>query len=157
MEESTKPPVFKIGAEGVDVEAVVRDIEERVQDKINTGQYPDKDIARAERFNLGNLRDHEAFMSYYMSCLHQVACVDINEFEIREYRRGLLAPLLVSLKKVIWKLLVFYTYRLWSQQNQVNGLLVAAVDGADRKHMDRIKKLEARIEALEKLLAEQSG
>ena len=157
MSETTPQPLFEIGAEGIDVEAVVREIEQRVQEKIDLGQYPDPDVARAERFNLSNLHDHEAFMEYYMSCLRQAAHVDINEFEIRERRSGIFAPITVGLKKMIWKLLVFYTYRLWSQQNQVNGLLVAAVDGTDRKQVERIKKLEARIDSLEKALAERGG
>lgn len=155
-DDSTTEPLIQIGADGVDVDAVVAAIRQRVQDKIDQGIYPDPDIARAERHNLSQLRDHDAFMDYYMSCLRQAAYVDINEFEIRERRSGPLAPLLVRFKKMIWKLLVFYTYRLWSQQNQVNGLLVAAVDGADRKHAEKVRKLEARIEQLEKALAAKS-
>ena len=42
--------------------------------------------------------------------------------EIYERRARFTKPLVV-LKRAIWKLLKFYTYRLWSQQNQVNGLL----------------------------------
>jgi hypothetical protein len=58
--------------------------------------------------------------------------------------------MLVALKKVIWGLLKFYTYRLWSQQNQVNGLLVTAIEGLDEKYAAKIKQLEERVAKLEK-------
>jgi hypothetical protein len=147
-------PLFEIGADGVDVERIVREIQQEVDEKIARGIYPDPAIARAERHNLKHLQSQDAFMDYYMNCLRQAAYIDINDFEIRERRGGPLAPLLIALKKVIWKLLVFYTYRLWSQQIQVNGLLVAAVDGMDRKNIRRIQQLEQRVAELETQLAE---
>ena len=145
-------PIFEIGAEGIDTEQIVREIQDAVREKIEAGIYPDEAVARAERHNLRHLENQDEFMDYYMNCLRQAAYVDINAFEIRE-RRGAIAPLFIALKKTIWKLLVFYTYRLWSQQNQVNGLLVAAVDGMDRKQGRKIQQLEARIAELEKRLA----
>ena len=148
-------PLFEIGAEGIDTEQIVREIQATVQEKIEAGIYPDETVAKAERNNLQHLESQDAFMDYYMNCLRQAAYVDINEFEIRE-RRGAFAPVLIALKKTIWKLLVFYTYRLWSQQNQVNGLMVAAVDGMDRKQGRKIQQLEARIAKLEEQLADRS-
>lgn len=147
--------IFQIGAEGIDTEAIVREIEAAVEEKIEAGIYPDEAIARAERHNLQHLQSQEAFMDYYMNCLRQAAYVDINDFEIRE-RRGRFAPMFIKLKQGIWKLLVFYTYRLWSQQNQINGLLVTAVDGMDRKNLRRIQQLEDRVAELEGRLAERS-
>jgi len=111
--------------------------------------YADARIARAERTNLVNLRNEEQFLGFYLQCLRDAVFVDISDFEIRE-RRRYLAPLLIRLKKAIWGLLKFYTYRLWSQQNQVNGLLVTAIEGLDEKAEAKIKALEARIEQLEK-------
>jgi hypothetical protein len=46
--------------------------------------------------------------------------------------------------------LKFYTYRLWSQQNTVNGLVVTGVEALDEKYQDKLKRLEARIAELEK-------
>jgi hypothetical protein len=62
--------------------------------------------------------------------------------------------MLVGLKKILWKLLKFYTYRLWSQQNQVNGLLVTALEGLDEKYRNRLRDLERRLADLEKEKAE---
>jgi hypothetical protein len=140
--------LFEIGAPGIDTERVVREIRETVERKTREGLYSDARVARAERANLVNLRNQDDFLEFYMQCLSDAAFVDISDFEIRERRSGL-APLLKALKTVIWKLLKFYTYRLWSQQNQVNGLLVTAIESVDEKYRAKIQKLEGRIEALE--------
>ena len=140
--------MFEIGAAGIDAAAIVADIRATVADKMARGVYTDPRIARAERTNLINLRNEEHFLAFYLECLREAVFVDINDFEIHERRRTL-GGLLVGLKRLIWKLLKFYTYRLWSQQNQVNGLLLTAVEGVDEKHKNRIRDLEARIAALE--------
>lgn len=141
--------MFTIHAPGVDVQTVVKDIEETVARKMEEGVYDDARVARAERSNLSTLRNHDEFLEFYLKCLREAAFVDISDFEIRERRRGL-GPALVRLKKTIWSLLKFYTYRLWSQQNQVNGLLVTAVENLDQKYANKIRTLEQRIAELEK-------
>jgi hypothetical protein len=149
--------IFQIATPGVDAEALVREIRETVARKAAEGAYADARVARAERFNLVNLRDDEDFLGYYLRSLREAAAVDINDFEIRERRATALAPLLVRLKKAIWSLLKFYTYRLWSQQNSVNGLLVTGLETLDEKHTDQVRRLEARVADLERRLAEREG
>ena len=141
-------PIFQIGAEGVDVEHLMAEIQATVARKIKRGVYHDAHIAQAERTNLANLQDDETFLRYYLDCLRNAVFIDINDFEIRE-RRRLGAGMLVGLKKILWKLLKFYTYRLWSQQNQVNGMLVTALEGLDEKYRKRLRDLERRLAALE--------
>ncbi len=140
--------LFEIRAPGVDTEKIVAAIRETVARKMADGAYADARVARAERSNLARLHSENEFLEFYLRCLHDAVHVDINDFAIRERRRGL-GPLLVLLKKTIWSLLKFYTYRLWSQQNQVNGLLVTALEGLDRKYQSRIQELENRIKELE--------
>lgn len=140
-------PVFQVGAEGVDVEKIMAEIEASVTAKMNAGVYRDAWVSRAERTNLVNLKDDDGFVRFYLECLRNSVFIDINDFEIQERRRA--GALLVVLKKLIWKLLKFYTYRLWSQQNQVNGMLVTAVEGVDQKYRNRLKGIERRLAALE--------
>lgn len=142
---------FEIGADNVDVDQIMADIRETVAVKMQSGAYAGAQLARAERFNLMNLKKDENFFDFYMESLREAVFVDINDFEIRE-RRALFAPALVRLKKILWGLLKFYTYRLWSQQNQVNGLLLSATEEVDRKYRDKIKSLEARLAKLESRL-----
>ncbi len=139
--------IFEIGANGIDVEKIMADIEASVASKMEAGIYRDARIAKAERTNLALLKDDESFVRFYLECLRDGVLVDISDFEIRERRRA--GVLFVLLKKVIWKLLKFYTYRLWSQQNQVNAMLVTAVEGVDQKYGNRLQDVERRLKVLE--------
>lgn len=148
--------IFKIGADGVDTEAIVAEVQRRVERKREEGVYDDALIARAERNNLKNLKNDDQFLGFYLRCLRDAVFVDISDFEIREKRKRF-RKLLVKMKRSIWSLLKFYTYRLWSQQNQVNGLLVTAIEGVDEKQEEHIRKLEERIAKLEERLAENKS
>jgi hypothetical protein len=139
---------LEIGAPGADVERIVAEIRATVARKMEEGVYNDPRIARAERLNLSNLRSEEQFLKFYLDSLREAVFVDIADFEIVE-RRARFSSLLVLVKKTLWNLLKFYTYRLWSQQNQVNGLLLAAVEGVNSSSQEKIRKLEERIEKLE--------
>ena len=141
-------PIATIGAPDLDAARLVADIQATVDRKIADGVYSDARVARAEKTNLVHLRDSADFVTFYLACLRDAVFVDISDFEIREQRRFLAAPL-VLLKKIIWKLLKFYTYRLWSQQNQVNGLLITALQSMETQYAARIDPLEKRVAALE--------
>ena len=119
--------LFRIGADGVDTEAIVEEIRRTVERNRRNGVYADPRIARAERSNLLNLKNEENFLPFYLECLRDAVFVDINDFEIYERRRHF-GRALIRFKRTIWQLLKFYTYRLWSQQNQINGLLLTAVE-----------------------------
>lgn len=139
-------------ADGVDADAIVQALRERVAENRRKGLYDDPAVERAERYNLLNLQDDEAFMERYLACLRHVVSVDINDFTIFE-RRARFSRLLVAFKTVIWKLLRFYTYRLWSQQNEINGVLLAAIEIGENRARLRMEALEARIAALEAVAA----
>ena len=147
MSENAK--LIEIGAPGLDVDRLVAEIQATADRKMQEGVYSDARVARAEKTNLVHLRGSEGFLTFYLACLRDAVFVDISDFEIRE-RRSAFAPALVALKKVIWKLLKFYTYRLWSQQNQVNGLVITALQGIEEQTEGRIAKLEAKLGAAEK-------
>ncbi|HMP72021.1 MAG TPA: hypothetical protein PKE55_02050 [Kiritimatiellia bacterium] len=151
----TTPPTLTLHAPGIDAETVVREIHATVERKTAEGVYADARIARAERSNLANLRNNEDFLAYYLQSLRAAATVDINDFEIRE-RRARFAPLLIKFKRTLWNLLKFYTYRLWSQQNTINGLLVTGIEGLDESMTARIQKLEQRIADLEAQLKQEA-
>ena len=145
---SPENPAISIGADGIDAGAVVAQIQAEVARKRAAGAYDEARVARAERNHLLTLKDDASFMEQYLLCLRQIVAVDINDFEIIE-KRGRFAPALVRLKKAIWKLLKFYTFRLWSQQNQTNALLLAAVEIMETRHRREIAGLRERIAKLE--------
>lgn len=137
-----------IGADGVNVEEIINAVKAKVAERRAAGEYDDARVARAERHNLLNLQDDDEFLENYLSCLRQIVPVDINDFEIFE-RRSRFAKPLIKLKRAIWTLLRFYTYRLWSQQNQTNAVLLAAVEMLNNRCNSRIKGMEAKISELE--------
>lgn len=139
---------LEIGAPGIDAAGIVQEIRATVERKRAEGVYADPRVARAEKSNLTHLQNDDEFFDFYMSCLRQAFIVDINDFQIVE-RRARLGKLLVAFKTAIWKLLKFYTYRLWTQQNQINGLLLSALESSEQKHRARVKALEERIAHLE--------
>lgn len=141
-------PIVEINAPGIDVEQVVADIRAAVEEKRSKGLYSDATVARAERTNLAAFKDDDEFLSFYLECLRECVFVDINDFEIVE-RRPAMGRVFILLKRTLWKLLKFYTYRLWSQQNQVNGLLLAAIENTENRNRERIQALEKRVAELE--------
>jgi len=141
--------MLSIGAVDFDSGQIVEQIRKGVAANMEAGVYADLAIARAERVNLANLGGEEDFFAFYMDCLRDTCFVDINDFEIVE-RRARLGRLLVAMKKAIWKLLKFYTYRLWVQQNQINGLFLSTIQLTETRYRERIEQLEERIAALER-------
>ena len=144
-----------IGAEGVDARKVVEEILADVARKRATGAYEDPRIARAEHSNILLMKDGDDFLERYLDCLCELVQVDINDFDIRERRSGFASKPLLFLKKTIWKLLKFYTYRMWSQQNQTNELLLSALDVVASRQRQEIAALKARLDELEKRDAAQ--
>lgn len=150
---TTPPPRLQdtpvsIGADIPGVDELVRRIREKVAEGRREGRYDEDLVTRAERHNLFTMRDRPDFVQRYLACIRQAAVVDINDFVIVERRKRFGRPL-VFVKRSIWKLLRFYTYRLWSQQNQVNGVLLAALEIIEDRHRERIEALEARVRELE--------
>jgi len=140
---------ISVGAEGVDVEALVREVREEVSEKRKQGVYTDARIGRAERHNLIYMADSEELLKFYLSCLKDGVHVDINDFTIEDKRAGWKGRGLVKMKTVIWKLLKFYTFRMWHQQNQINALLVTALESSYQQSEKKIAALEQRIAELE--------
>ena len=145
----SETPLLSIGAPGLDVDRLVADLQATADRKMKDGVYADARVARAEKTNLVHLRGSDDFLTFYLTCLRDAVFIDISDFEIRE-RRRFLSPLLVAFKRTLWKVLKFYTYRLWSQQNQVNGLIITALEGMEEQSAARLAALEKRLAELEK-------
>jgi hypothetical protein len=145
-------PLFTIGADGVDTDAIITAIQQRVAEKKARGEYDDLTAAMAERFNFDEIKNDDEFLPLYLQSLQQAVYIDIGDFEITERRARFSKPL-IKLKQTIWSLLKFYTYRLWSQQNQVNGLLLNTLESLESRDRERTTALEKRVAELEARLA----
>lgn len=149
MSDNPEHVTVEVGAEGVDVSALVAEIRAEVSRKRREGVYADARIARAERHNLMYMADSEELLRFYLNCLRDGVHVDINDFEIEDRRKGVAGRALVKFKTVLWKSLKFYTFRLWHQQNQINALVVTAVESSFQHYEKKVAELEARLAALE--------
>jgi len=148
--------IFTIGADGVDTDKIVEEIRRTVAEKTEQGLYADERVARAEKTNLQNIKDDEKFLDFYLECLRDAVFVDINDFDIHE-RRRFLPGLFIRLKRSIWNLLKFYTFRLWTQQNEINALLLSATEASEDRFRAKITELEARVAELEGRNSDTSG
>jgi hypothetical protein len=148
--------IFDIGSniENINAEDIVAQVQKKVEQNMEDGIYQDPMIAAAEKHRLINVKGIEDFTPYFMSCLKASINIDINDFEIVE-KRSKFSKILIKVKTIIWKSLKFYTYRMWSQQNYVNSLLLSALETVEQNHRIQIEALEKRIETLEKRLGEK--
>lgn len=149
MTADTQHMEIKLNAGTVDVAALVQEIREEVSRKRKEGVYTDARIGRAERHNLMYMADSEELLRFYLNCLRDGVHVDINDYQIEDRRSGWQGKILVKIKTVLWKLLKFYTFRMWHQQNQINGLMVTAIESSFQQYEKKIAALEARLAALE--------
>ena len=141
--------LFEVGAEGVDVEKIMRGIQARIEEKKKAGYYDQYDLSGIPRLELENIDSEEEFLNYYMEILQRTCDVNIGDFPIRN-EGGLLGGVEVIVKKTIWKLLKFYTYRLFTQQKEFNCQVTNAFLSL-RKYMDmRFQKIHERLDYLAK-------
>jgi hypothetical protein len=133
--------IFEIGADGVDVKRVIRDIEERVARKKRAGVYDRYDLSRIASLELKNVKSEADFLDYSLKVIQQTWDIDIGDFPIYS-KGGMLGKPFVLLKKTIWKLLKFYTYRLFSQQKEFNCQITNAITSLNRKLDSELTKIK---------------
>ena len=133
--------IFQIGADGVDIAAIQREIEERVTRKKEAGVYDRYDLSRVAALELSGVKSEADFLEYSLKVIQQTWDLDIGDFPIYS-KGGILGAPAVFMKKVVWKLLKFYTYRLFSQQKEFNCQVVNAIVSLNRKLDAELAKLK---------------
>ena len=127
---------FEIKSEGIDVERIMAEIDERIARKKKEGLYDKYDLKGIHDLEVKQLSDDREFLDYYLNVIRQTHDIDIGDFPIYS-KGGVLGKPAVLLKKIIWNLLKFYTYRLFSQQKEFNAQITNAVISLNEK-MDRM-------------------
>ena len=138
---------FQIGDRRVEIQEVMAQIRRRVEEKRARGVYRCYAEAGYEPDTAALKRSHDHF-DYYLETIFLAAEIDISDFEI-ESKARLIGWSAVCLKKLIWKLLKFYTFRLFSQQRDFNTRTALIVQGMERRYSRQLGELEARIKVLE--------
>jgi len=138
---------FQIGTSGVDVEAVMAEIRRRVEAKRARGVYNQYSLADAGyEHGTITLKHGDEYFDYYLKNLLLAAEIDISDFPI-ESKTPFFGQPAVWLKKIIWKLMKFYTFRLFSQQKDFNARVAVILQGMERVYSRRLAELEERLKA----------
>jgi len=140
---------FEIATPGVDVQKIVARIQGRVEEKRQAGVYDRYNLSAIKAIEMDNLKSDEAYLEYYLRTIWRAADIDLGDFEIPA-KTPVIGKPVVLLKKVIWKLLKFYTFRLFTQQKDFNTKMVSVAEGINRKLDRKLAVLEDRLERLSK-------
>ena len=135
---------FEINTPGIDVEAIVATIRERVEEKQQAGVYDQYNISPAVALEIDNLKTNADYLNYYLDTIWRAADIDLGDFPIHSKTPVVGRPV-VLLKKIIWTLMKFYTFRLFSQQKDFNVKMASIVHGLDMKYEERLAALEEKI------------
>lgn len=139
------------GKPDVDPRRVMTGIGRKIEEKRKAGKYDDHDLTAVKAQQLENFKTDEAYLDYYLKSTWQTANIDLGDFKIESKSRLGGRPV-VWLKKTIWKLLKFYTFRLFSQQKEFNAMVAGTLQGMSRKFDRRLAALEKEIERLNEKL-----
>ncbi len=142
-----KEDTFEIKTPGVEVDAVMAGIRERIVERKRSGELGRYDLSSIRALELANPQSTETYLDYYLKNIWSSADVDLGDFPI-ERKKSLTGRPEVWLKKIIWKLLKFYTFRLFSQQKNFNARMAGIAVALNRKYQQRLDRLEAEVEEL---------
>jgi hypothetical protein len=143
--EADSQTTFTISADGIDVQKIMEKIRERVEKKRAAGVYDKYNLDKVTRLEVAEAKSDEDFLRYYLKIIRKTYLLNIDDFDIPS-KGGLLGKPLVWLKKIIWGMLKFYTYRMFTQQREFNLQLVHTLIALNRKmdknHKELMQKLE---------------
>ncbi len=141
-DNSSANNVFSIELDNIDVQEIIRTVKERVEKKRAAGVYDKYNLVGVTRLEVSQAKSEEDFLRYQLRALRKSWEIDIGDFDIPS-KGGLLGRPAVWLKKIIWHLLKFYTFRLFMQQRDFNLQVVNALQSLDAK----LEKLRQRLES----------
>ena len=130
---------FEIKTPGVDVKQIMKEIQDRIEEKKAQGIYNQYNLDRVTRLEIEHIKGDVEYLQWLMKVMNQSWDINIGDPLIVS-KGGVLGRAEVWLKKIIWHLLKFYTYRLFSQQKEFNSQVVMSM-GLLAK---RIEKLEEK-------------
>ena len=134
--------VFSIELDNVDVSEFVRAVRERVEKKKAAGASDKGNLVGITKLEVSQAKSEEDFLRYHLKALRKSWEIDIGDYEISS-KGGIFGRPAVWLKKVLWFLLKFYTFRMFMQQRDFNLQVVNTLQALDTK----LEKLSERFES----------
>jgi len=139
--------LFEIPESDIDTEKIMEEIRKKIKQKEASGIYQKYNLSKIHTLELKDIEDESDFLNYYLKAISSTWAIDINDWEIVN-KGGIFGKPIVLLKKIIWKLLKFYTYRLWKQQREFNAQIANTVSAINKKFECEINKLKKEIARL---------
>lgn len=131
-----------------EMEKILQRIDEKHHELEKNGKFDVFDTRLLSEFDVLQVEHESEFLEYYLKALKRTWAVDINDFDIPR-KSGILGYVEWQIKKVIWKVLKFYTYRLFSQQRAFNSQISRAMICLNDEVEQRFKLVEQKIRELE--------
>ena len=134
-------PLFE--GNSINVGEVMEVIRRRVREKKEAGVYDRYNLTGITRLEIVEAKSEEDFLNYYLKVMQKSYELDIGDFEIPS-KGGFLGKPAVWLKKIIWKFLKFYTYRMFTQQREFNLQVLNTLKCINRKIEKQHRELMER-------------
>jgi len=129
---------IEINTEGIDTDKIMRQIRARIEAKRAAGVYDKYNLTGITKLEVSEAKSEEDFIRYSLKMLQRTHEIDIADFPIPN-KGGPFGWLEVLVKKALWYLLKFYTWRMWTQQREFNAQVVNTLRALDRK-LDGLKR-----------------
>lgn len=124
----------------IDIDKIMEEVKRRVEEKRKLGVYDKYNLEGLATKDITELETEKDFLNYYLELIQHTCDVNIGDFEIPS-KGGIFGKPVAKLKRLIWIMLRFYTYRLFSQQKEFNFQLVNTIMSLNK----RIEELEKKI------------
>lgn len=134
---------MNISSQGIDVEKIMHEIKERVEKKKKEGVYNKYNLNELVIKDAEQLKTEKDFLNYYLELIQHTCDINIGDFDIPS-KGGFFGRPLAKFKRLIWVIMRFYTYRLFSQQKEFNFQLVNTIMSLNKRIDELEKKLEEK-------------
>ena len=135
---------FDVTAPALDAEAIVAEVRKRAAARRGAGG---ESLRPPAALDYEKELKEEDFLRYYLQVVERLGDVNYGDFEIVS-KGGPFGRLEVLLKKTIWKVMRFYTYRLFSQQREFDCQVAEALQSHYRWSREEIDRLREEIAEL---------
>lgn len=126
----------------MNIDEIMQEVKRRVEEKRKAGVYDRYNLDGLATKDIEQLQTEKDFLNYYLELIQHTCDINIGDFEIPS-KGGIFGKPIAKLKRFIWIILRFYTYRLWSQQKEFNFQLVNTIMSLN-KRMDELEQKLSR-------------
>ena len=137
--------LFKTRETPLDLEMLDKEIRFKIKQRQELGVYEHFDLTKVTHLLLRDIRDPGEFFKQHLAAIIRSWAIDINDFEIIRKEEGVIGNLQVLFKKVIWKFLKFYTYRLFSQQREYNFQISNTLTLMEKYYREKLDSLQKEL------------